>query len=94
MFCIVKSISISCVNFCDCSNQLKKASANCLIDSKVKLTSFGVEAEEAAAVAVADGFGSSGVNGGTIGSKDPPDVADGLAEDISGLLVFIPVVER
>ena len=64
MFCILKSISISCVNFCDYSNRLRKASANCLIESKVRLTSLGVEADEAAAVAVVDGFGGGGANVG------------------------------
>ena len=68
MFCIVKSISMSCVNFCDCSNRLKKASANYLIESKVKLISLGVEADEAAAVAVVDGFGG-GVNVGILNSS-------------------------
>ena len=69
MFRIVKSISLSCVNFCDCSNQLKKASANCLMESKVKLTSLGVEADEVAAVAVVDGFGGGGVNVGILNSS-------------------------
>ena len=67
LFCILKSISISCVNFCDCSNRLKKASANYLIESKVKLTSLGVEADGTAAIAIVDGFGGS-VNVGILKS--------------------------
>jgi hypothetical protein len=50
-------------------NLLKKASANCLIESKVKLTSLGVEADEAAAVAVVDGFGGGGANVGMLNSS-------------------------
>ena len=69
MFCIVKSISISCVNFCDYSNRLKKASANCLMELKVKLTALGVEADEAAAIAVVDGFGGGGANVGMLNSS-------------------------
>ena len=56
LFCIVKSISMS--------NQLNKALANCLIESKVKLSSLGVEADEAIVVAVVDGFGGGGANVG------------------------------
>ena len=63
------TILISCVNFCDCSNRLRNASANCLMESKVKLTSLGVEADEAAAVAVVDGFGGGGVNVGILNSS-------------------------
>ena len=52
------------MSFCDYSNLLKNPSANCLIESNVKLISLGVEADEAAAVAVVDGFGSGGANVG------------------------------
>ena len=57
-------MSKSCVTFYDCSNLPKKASANCLMESNEKLTSLVVEADEAAAVAVVDGFGGGGVNVG------------------------------
>ena len=55
---------MSYVNFCDCLNRLKKASANSLIESKVKLTSLGVEADEAATLAIVDGFGGGSANVG------------------------------
>ena len=57
------------LNFCDCSNRLKKASANCLIESKVKLISLEVEADETAAIAVVDGFGRGGANVGMLNSS-------------------------
>ena len=64
LFCRLKSISKSCISFCDCLNLPKKPSANCLMESNVKLTSLGVEADEAATVAIVDGFGGGGVNVG------------------------------
>ena len=62
-------MSKSCVTFYDCSNLPKKPSANCLMESNVKLTSLGVEADEEAVVAVVDGFGGGGVNVGILGSS-------------------------
>ena len=64
LFCRLKFVSISCVSYWDCSNLHKKASSNCLIESNVKLTSLGVEADEEAVVAIVHGFGGGGVNVG------------------------------
>ena len=41
-------------------NLLKKASANFLMELKVKLASLGVEADEATTIAIVDGFGGGG----------------------------------
>ena len=47
----------------------QKGVGKLLIESNVKLTSPGVEADEAAAVAVVDGFGDGGVNVGMLNSS-------------------------
>ena len=59
MFCRLKSKSKSCVSFWDCSNLPKKVSVNCLMESKVKFTSLGVEADEVVVVASLGGGGAN-----------------------------------